>query len=178
MTDGEPPQPREPRGFERYRKRAEKLVGSPQALLGLAAQAARKLGRTGGEKLDRVRHDIETLIDLIRCWVSGDYREVSHGSVVAIVAAIVYFVVPLDLIPDFLLGFGYIDDVAVVSYVLNVLRREIDAFERWREGASGDRQPDPLDEEAAIGELDEDDGGSTSARPTDAVDETEPEDER
>lgn len=111
-------------------------MGSPDAIKSLLGGAAGKLASTGAARVDRIRSDLGVLIDLVRQWASGEYDQVSKGSIVTIVAAILYFLVPLDLIPDFLLGFGFIDDVAVVGYVLNVLRAEIDAFERWRDGSS------------------------------------------
>ena len=41
-----------------------------------------------------------------------------------LVAAIAYFVSPLDLIPGFVLGpVGYVDDIALAAYVLNSLMK-------------------------------------------------------
>ena len=45
--------------------------------------------------------------------------------------AAVYFVMPVDLIPDIVPGFGFSDDVTVVLFVLAAIQRDIDAFERW-----------------------------------------------
>jgi uncharacterized membrane protein YkvA (DUF1232 family) len=48
-----------------------------------------------------------------------------------IIAAIVYFVMPLDLIPDFLAGFGFVDDAAVLGWTVKTLSSDIDAFTEW-----------------------------------------------
>jgi uncharacterized membrane protein YkvA (DUF1232 family) len=50
-----------------------------------------------------------------------------------LVAALIYFVNPLDLIPDFIFAFGFLDDAAVIGYVVSLLRSEIDLFETWQE---------------------------------------------
>lgn len=42
-----------------------------------------------------------------------------------LLAALAYFVLPLDAIPDFLLGFGFTDDVALLWAALNGLRSNI-----------------------------------------------------
>ncbi len=42
-----------------------------------------------------------------------------------LLAALAYFVLPLDSIPDFLLGFGFADDVAVLTAALSAIRSHI-----------------------------------------------------
>jgi len=49
------------------------------------------------------------------------------------VAALLYFIAPLDALPDFLFGWGLLDDAAVISYVSNQLRKELEAFKQWRD---------------------------------------------
>jgi uncharacterized membrane protein YkvA (DUF1232 family) len=49
-------------------------------------------------------------------------------------AALSYFVSPLDLIPDPLGGAGYLDDAMVVRMVHTRLAEEIAACARWRDG--------------------------------------------
>tara|TARA_B100000446_G_scaffold128809_1_gene120729 strand:- start:36 stop:293 length:258 start_codon:yes stop_codon:yes gene_type:complete len=65
----------------------------------------------------------------------GEYDGVSRQTIVAVTAALLYFVVPLDVIPDFLIGWGFIDDASVVGYVMTMLAAEMDAFRRWQERA-------------------------------------------
>jgi uncharacterized membrane protein YkvA (DUF1232 family) len=42
-----------------------------------------------------------------------------------LLAALAYFVLPLDTIPDFLVGFGFTDDVAVLTAALTAIRGHI-----------------------------------------------------
>lgn len=55
------------------------------------------------------------------CCLSVD-QDVPIVEKVKLVAAIAYFVSPIDLIPGFFLGpVGYLDDIALAAYVLNSL---------------------------------------------------------
>jgi len=63
----------------------------------------------------------------------GEYEGISRQTLVAVTAALLYFVVPFDVIPDFLLGWGFVDDAAVVGYVMTMLAAEMDTFRRWQE---------------------------------------------
>lgn len=42
-----------------------------------------------------------------------------------LLAALAYFVVPLDAIPDFILGFGFSDDAAVIATAIAAIRGHI-----------------------------------------------------
>jgi len=81
-----------------------------------------------GRRLQSVREDLLTLIALLRAWARGEYRDVPRKSLLVIVAGVLYFVTPIDLIPDFLVGLGFFDDVAVLTYVIGVVREEIERF--------------------------------------------------
>ena len=137
MRASEPPMNKAPSRFARYRKRAGKLAGSPEEVGALAAAAAKKLARASGlpSRFQAVREELATLIALLKAWVNGDYRQIATRSLVTIIAAVLYFVVPFDLLPDFIAAIGLLDDAAVIGYVIGVVRDEMTQFERWRAGS-------------------------------------------
>jgi uncharacterized membrane protein YkvA (DUF1232 family) len=47
-----------------------------------------------------------------------------------LLAALAYFVLPLDLMPDFILGLGFADDVTVLAAAINALRAHITSAHR------------------------------------------------
>ena len=124
---------RAPRRYGDYERRADGLVSSKERLKNLATQAARKLSGTASTRIDRVRDQLILCIALVRSWMHGEYDGVSRQTIVAVTAALLYFVVPLDVIPDFLIGVGFIDDASVVGYVMTMLAAEMDTFRRWQE---------------------------------------------
>ena len=52
------------------------------------------------------------------------------------VAALLYFLSPLDMIPDWLPGVGLLDDLAVLAWVVRHWQAELDAFKVWRDAQS------------------------------------------
>ena len=42
-----------------------------------------------------------------------------------LLAALAYFVLPVDVIPDFIVGFGFTDDVAVLTAAIGAVRRHM-----------------------------------------------------
>jgi uncharacterized membrane protein YkvA (DUF1232 family) len=132
MSGPSPSEP--PEDFARYRTRASILLRSPDELRALTTRAARKLAGAGevSEKFAAARAQVNALLALLKAYVSGEYRNVSARSLITIVAAVLYFVVPMDLIPDFLLALGLLDDAAVIGYAFSVVRAEVREFEEWR----------------------------------------------
>ncbi|MAD08119.1 MAG: hypothetical protein CMP86_11980 [Gammaproteobacteria bacterium] len=123
----------EPRGFSRFLSQAGEVVGSPARLQKVAKQATAKMIQRGGASLASAQEQLRTLVDLVSAYVRGDYREVSATTLVSVVAALLYFIAPLDALPDFLFGWGLLDDAAVISYVSAQVRTELEAFKQWRD---------------------------------------------
>ena len=48
-----------------------------------------------------------------------------------LVAAVVYFVMPVDAVPDILLGFGLLDDAAILGWTLRTLDGDLKRFCAW-----------------------------------------------
>ncbi|XOV85685.1 MAG: YkvA family protein [bacterium] len=133
-----------PRRFNEFRRRAETLVTDPARVRELLNNADRKQNRAGGEKLREMRRQLSVAIAMVKAWVAGDYRQVSNKTIVILVAALLYFVMPLDVIPDFLLGFGFVDDAAVLVYAFSALKEEIAAFQAWQQHQPDEKQSDQM----------------------------------
>ncbi len=86
--------------------------------------------------LSAVWKDLKTMLRLVLRWGSRSYRQVSWTPLVLIVGALLYFVVPVDLVPDTLGALGFVDDVTVISTVVRRVRHELDRFRRWEETAA------------------------------------------
>ena len=127
---------KEPSGFSAYLRRGARLLSNPSGLKRLVVQAAKKLNGSGSEKVKAVGEQLGLLIDLLKAYIAGDYRDISTQAIASVAGAIIYFVVPLDGVPDFLFGWGFVDDAAVISYVIAQLSTELESFKQWRETAS------------------------------------------
>jgi uncharacterized membrane protein YkvA (DUF1232 family) len=119
--------------FRRALERAAVLVSGNRRLGRLLGAASAALQGRGGA-LGAVRRDAEALVRMAREVVAGRYRALPKRSLIAIVAALIYFLDPLDVIPDFLPLFGFADDAAVLLWVASRMRKDLDAFVRWEVG--------------------------------------------
>lgn len=46
-----------------------------------------------------------------------------------ILGSLLYFILPVDLIPDFILGIGWVDDLLVLIFVVLVLKKELGEYQ-------------------------------------------------
>lgn len=90
--------------------------------------------------IESVREDLSVLLRLLKAWALQNYRRIPWTALLLMTSAVVYFVMPVDLIPDMFFGVGFIDDVAVVSTVVRAVRSELDRFRAWEEMGHGSRE--------------------------------------
>ena len=58
--------------------------------------------------------------------------EVSKVAYLAIAGALAYVVLPIDVIPDFIPGIGFIDDMFVIGMVMKSISDEIERYKAFR----------------------------------------------
>ncbi len=122
-----------PWNFARFLPLAERLL-SRGRLPALLFAVARK-----GPRIGRLREDVKLLQSLCLAWWRGEYRAISSKALVTIVAGLLYFVSPIDAIPDWLLGVGFLDDIAVLGWVLKTVADELARFKAWRDSQAPER---------------------------------------
>ena len=84
------------------------------------------------ETLNKLIGDVTTLIALVNDYVKGNYRDVPWYSLSAIAFTLLYIFNPLDLIPDFIPGFGMLDDAAVLGLCLKMVHKDIEKYREWK----------------------------------------------
>ena len=84
-------------------------------------------------KIGKYLSHIPAFASLVKSYIKKEYTEVPTGTIVAILAALIYFVNPFDLIPDVIPGFGQLDDVAIIMICLKLVDNDVKEYLKWRE---------------------------------------------
>jgi uncharacterized membrane protein YkvA (DUF1232 family) len=121
--------------------KAGALLNDKKALAGLLVSASSKI-EAGGNRIASVKNDAATLIELLKAWIRGEYREVPWNTLLLGTGAVVYFVNPFDAIPDILPAAGLLDDASVIGFVLASAKNDIEKFRKHRTGATHPADPD------------------------------------
>ncbi|MFB4370320.1 MULTISPECIES: YkvA family protein [unclassified Pseudomonas] len=120
-----------PWNFARYLPIAQRFLKRGR-LPALLLAVTRKSGG-GARSLASIRGDLSLLQELCVAWWRGSYRAINPQALVAIVAGLIYFVSPVDAIPDFIPGLDLVDDLAVLAWVMKTWGGELAAFRTWRD---------------------------------------------
>ena len=127
-------------------RRAEKVTREDvESLLGKEGTAERLSKKAGF--LSQYWEDIKTSFSLIRDWFNGSYDKVPARMVVSLVGALIYFVSPLDIIPDWVPMAGLVDDAAILAFVFKLSEADLNVYRRWkrsrRSAATADEPLEP-----------------------------------
>jgi uncharacterized membrane protein YkvA (DUF1232 family) len=121
------------RFFQAALQRASRILGKPGRLALLLVTFGRKLNQTKFTKADSfaVKEKFFTLGRMLRAYSQGEYRAIPWKSLLLIVAALVYFINPIDIIPDVMPVVGFSDDFAVLYMVYKSVGDDIEKFLLW-----------------------------------------------
>ena len=81
--------------------------------------------------------NVPVMVSLVRSYIKKEYTDIPIGTIIAIISAVVYIVSPVDIIPDFIPGMGYLDDAAVVVACLKLVGGDVEEYVKWRDESKG-----------------------------------------
>lgn len=82
----------------------------------------------GNGPLGRFVSDLRLLLSIVKDYAKGDYRKIPFWTIAAIVAALLYVLSPVDLIPDVIPGVGYVDDAFVMAACLALIEQDLQEY--------------------------------------------------
>ncbi|WP_420148082.1 YkvA family protein [Spirosoma sp.] len=132
--------------FKRANAGAAGYARNSQRLFTLIREAIHKSGGLSGANVAVFREQLGVVTRLLRAYASGQYRAIPWKTLLRIIAVLVYFVSPIDILPDFLPIVGLTDDIALMLWLFSGVKDDIDTFRQWEQGttASGDSGTSPV----------------------------------
>jgi uncharacterized membrane protein YkvA (DUF1232 family) len=117
--------------FRKATAEAESFVKDSERLRKLVGDAREKINHIPRGPFAETWPYLMAMIRLIRAFHQLEYRDISAQNLLVIVAAIIYFVSPFDVIPDSVPILGNIDDAFVVRLAMKSVSADLDAFMAW-----------------------------------------------
>ncbi|MDO4765602.1 MAG: DUF1232 domain-containing protein [Eubacteriales bacterium] len=117
--------------LEKTKLEAEVILKDKDKLEDFLQQLEKKLKAFPaiGDKLAMV----PVFVSLLRSYAKKEYTNIPVASIISIIGALIYYLSPIDIIPDFLPGVGLADDAAVVTVCLSFVKSDVDDYIQWRE---------------------------------------------
>lgn len=115
--------------FEDTSEKAGEYIASKKKVAGLLSRVHSKASQNY-ESLLGAWESLHILVRMVRAHVRGKFPS-PLTTVLAGIAALIYFVEPFDLILDSVPVFGFLDDVSVIACVARKNLSEISRFRKW-----------------------------------------------
>lgn len=123
------------RVYHRILDRAREMVTDNSRLRNLLIRVGEKLSRVGdgSEESRGFFAQLKLLIRMVRAHISGAYRAFAPLTLLMFVFALLYFITPIDMIPDFIPALGFTDDVAVAIMIMRRFSEDIERYREWEQ---------------------------------------------
>ncbi|MBK0403346.1 DUF1232 domain-containing protein [Adhaeribacter sp. BT258] len=124
--------------FKGILNRAEGYLKQPLRIKQLLNDAYKKASekKDFGSIAHEVWENLQQLGRMIKASVAGDYHGVPTSTLVGGVAVFLYFLTPIDFVPDFIPVVGLLDDVSLLAWFMTSIKEEINKFADWEAAGS------------------------------------------
>lgn len=119
--------------MNKYIDKAKKIFDDSSKFKDLEDGADKKLDKLDGDdnKVSQLIQQLKLFIRMVKMHFNGKYSSFSTKSILIMIAGLVYFVTPIDLIPDFIPALGFTDDITVIYFIYRSLSTDIEKFKSW-----------------------------------------------
>lgn len=129
------PSAREKKYFNRFKTKAADIVNDSEALKNMLTKLKEKLDVS--EKDDSLRQKLVDYLKLVTRMVTntvnGNYKDMPWQTLVMIVGGLLYFIAPLDALPDFIPVAGYLDDATILVWLGKCFREDLENYKTWEQ---------------------------------------------
>ena len=122
--------------FKRANIGAVRYARNSKSLFNLIRDALNKSGGLSGKNIAAFREQLSIVTRLLKAYASGEYRQLPWKTLIRIIAVLIYFVSPIDILPDFLPIIGLTDDIALMLWLFSGMGDDIEKFRQWEVGAT------------------------------------------
>ncbi|MDO5018381.1 MAG: YkvA family protein [Lagierella massiliensis] len=110
--------------------KSNKVLNNKYRFFRLLTRTIKKSDNIG--QFSDIKSDLGTIFNLTNDFLKGKYKKVSKTSLLLIIGSFIYLLNPMDVVPDFILGLGFLDDLAVFTYLIKKIRKELDKYNDWK----------------------------------------------
>ena len=114
-------------------RQAMRVINEQSQVKELLWQVSQKLQKINGsnKQINELMDLIQLFLRMIKKSLAGEYSAFSHKTLLSLVFGLLYFVTPMDVVPDFIPLLGFSDDLSIVYFIIKNFKSDIEAFKVW-----------------------------------------------
>ncbi|RYD75951.1 MAG: DUF1232 domain-containing protein [Sphingobacteriales bacterium] len=116
--------------FNRITEQAKEYSKNPASVIRVLGNVTKKIDKGA---LAELKDGVYILARMIKAVVKKQYTHLPTSTLARVIGAMLYFLFIADLIPDFIPVLGLMDDAAVLAWVINSVKGDLEKFQEWED---------------------------------------------
>ncbi|MFN3589556.1 MAG: YkvA family protein [Spirosomataceae bacterium] len=113
--------------------KASKMVQNTASIIRLLPDIKKKVEQNGIRSISlELKENISWLLKLLKAFATREYTDIPTQKIIYTLAALLYFLLPIDILPDFLPVIGLADDIALLGFLWKNMEEEVTKFKDWK----------------------------------------------
>ena len=114
-------------------RQAKRILEEQSQLKALFGQVSKKLQTLSGshKQINELLEHVQLFLRMIKKSFTGEYSSFSNKTLLSLVFGLLYFVTPMDVVPDFIPLLGFSDDLSIIYFIIKNFKSDIEAFKVW-----------------------------------------------
>ena len=114
-------------------RQAKCILQEQSQVKALFGQVSKKLQTLNGshKQINELLEHVQLFLRMIKKSFTGEYSSFSNKTLLSLVFGLLYFVTPMDVVPDFIPLLGFSDDLSIIYFILKNFKSDIKAFKVW-----------------------------------------------
>lgn len=119
--------------IDKFSEKAKQIIDNPEKVSAVLEKAISLCDDLGQVRfIGKYFRDISLICSMINDYILKRYTKVPTATVITLLAAVLYFISPIDIIPDFIPLIGHLDDMVVFAFVQDAAKIDLKKYEKWK----------------------------------------------
>lgn len=116
-----------------WEEKTTKYIKEPFKLKKMIEEVLDKISKLQIGPIDELIESLYLIIGMIQDYINGNYKKLPSRTFSMGIMALLYFLVPTDIIPDWILSIGFLDDFVIITNLGKQMQKDIDEYKEWKE---------------------------------------------
>lgn len=118
--------------LEKHNSGAKKILSNAGKTQEFLSKVLSKMDTVKFKPIAHLFSDVKALMGLISDTITGKYSGTPYRSLIAMTGALIYFLSPIDFVPDVIPMLGFLDDTFVLGLVLKQFETDLAVYKSWK----------------------------------------------
>ena len=119
--------------IDKFSEKAKQIIDNPEKVSAVLKKAVSLCDDLSNLRIiGKYFNEAALVCSMIDDYICKRYTQIPMATVITLLAAVLYFVSPIDIIPDFIPVIGHLDDMVIFAFVRDAAKADLKKYEKWK----------------------------------------------